>query len=353
MLHRRTFLSGTVSAMAASATPPAATAGGVQSTAGQPPRKVIIGTMMQSFWGKHPGLDARLDQLASALHGMNEEARRRYGRGLDLAILPETCVSGEADGDALAHSYPFDGAMGRVFSQTASEHRCYVIVSTYLREAQDARRCSNAAVLVGRDGKMAGIYRKVHLVPSPDGSKFEGGATPGRDFPIFDCDFGKVGIQICYDMEFDQGWRELARKGAELIAWPTQSPQRSQPAARAMEQRCYIVSSTWRNNASIFEPTGKLAAQVEPPGQLLVHEIDLSYAILPWSGKLRNGKALQQKYGDKVGFRYYEDEDLGIFWSNDPQVPIRQMAESLGLREAHEELAHVRELYRKAGVRGY
>jgi predicted amidohydrolase len=314
---------------------------------------VIIGTMMQSFWGEHPGLDARLDQLSAALDRMSAESKRRYGRGLDLAILPETCISGEADGDALARSFPFDGPMGRTFSRAAAEHRCYVVVSTYLREADDARRCSNAAVLVGRDGKVAGIYRKVHLVPSPDGHNFEGGATPGREFPVFGCDFGKLGIQICYDMEFDPGWRELARNGAEIIAWPTQSPQRSQPSARAMEQRCYIVSSTWRNNASIFEPTGKIAAHIEPPGQLLVHEIDLSYAILPWSSKLKNGKALQQKYGDKVGFHYYEDEDLGIFWSNDPNMPVREMAASLGLREAHEELARVRELYRKAGVAGY
>jgi hypothetical protein len=120
-----------------------------------------------------------------------------------------------------------------------------------------------------------------------------------------------------------------------------------------MQQRCYIVSSTWRNNASVFEPTGKIAAQIRPPQQVLVHELDLSYAILPWSGKLRNGKALAEKYGAKIGFRYYEDEDCGIFWSNDPGAPVGQMARSLGLREAEEQLADVRALYRKAGVLDY
>jgi len=37
--------------------------------------------------------------------------------------------------------------------------------------------------------------------------------------------FGRVGIQICYDMEFDRGWDELSRQGCDLVAWPTQSPQ--------------------------------------------------------------------------------------------------------------------------------
>ena len=58
----------------------------------------------------------------------------------------------------------------------------------------------------------------------------EHGSTPGKEEPVFQCDFGKLGIQICYDMDFDYGWRELARQGAELVAWPTQSPQTSQPA---------------------------------------------------------------------------------------------------------------------------
>jgi predicted amidohydrolase len=349
MLDRRLLLQGLGSAALA----PAAVIPPTPSTAGQPPRKVIVGTMMQPFWGEHPGLAARLDQLASAVREMVADSKNKYGRGIDLAILPETSISGEAYGDALARSVPYQGAVAATFEKLARDHNCYIVVSTYLREANNPQRCSNASVLIARNGQVAGIYRKIHLVPSGDGKTFEGGTTPGKDLPVFQCDFGKLAIQICYDMEFDRGWQELAAKGAELIAWPTQSPQRAQPSARAMAQRCYIVSSTWRNNASIFEPTGKITASIQPPAKVLVHELDLSYAILPWSGALKNGKALQAKYGGKVGYRYYEDEDLGIFWSNDPNTTIRQMADSLGLREASDELAKVKELYRQAHILDY
>jgi hypothetical protein len=179
----------------------------------------------------------------------------------------------------------------------------------------------------------------------------EGGCTLGDKMPVFDCDFGKLGIQICYDIEFNDGWEELARQGAELVVWPTQSPQTSQPAFRAKQNRCYIVSSTWRNNASIFEPTGKIAAQIKPPESILVHELDLSYALLLWNAKLRNGEALRQAYGGKVGFHYYEDEDRGIFWSNDPKTPISEMVRSIGVLELEEELAQVARFYRKVGRR--
>jgi len=323
------------------------------STSGLAPRKVIAGTAMHAFWVTYPGLEKRLADLSSIVDRMAEEAKRKHGRGLDLAILPEAAVTGEVGRDALAQSVAWDGPMGATFSALARRHRTYIIVPTYLREANDTGRCSNAAVLVDRSGKLAGVYRKAHLVPGADGKWMEGGSTPGAEFPVFDCDFGTLGIQICYDMEFDRGWQELAAKGAELIAWPTQSPQTSQPAARAMQQRCHIISSTWRNNASVFEPTGKIPAQLKVPSGVMVHELDLSYALLPWSGKLRNGKAMQEKYGDRVGFRYYEDEDYGIFWSNDAAMPVRRMVEGLGLREVEEELAYVRGCYRKAGVAGY
>jgi apolipoprotein N-acyltransferase len=227
------------------------------------------------------------------------------------------------------------------------------VVPTYLLDSPEKKLCSNAAILVGRKGEVVGIYRKVHLVVSLEHGTMEGGATPGDALPVFQCDFGKLGIQICYDMNFADGWAQLARRGAELIAWPSQSPQTSQPAFRARQQRCYIVSSTWRHNASIFEPTGKIAAQITPPQRILVEELDLSYAILPWSSKLGNGAALKQAYGDKVGFHYYEDEDLGIFWSNDPGITVGEMVRSIGVLEIEEEMARVREFYRKAGVPRY
>ncbi len=341
MIKRRALLAGAVAAAA----PLAVTRRNSES----PPRKVIVGTAMQPFWVPYPGLDKRLDELTAIVDRMAAESKRQHGRGLDLAILPEAAITGEVGRDALPQSVPYQGAMSRAFAQAARKHHCYIVVPTYLREADDPKCCSNAALLIDRKGELAGTYRKVHLVVAADGKTMEGGSTPGREQPVFACDFGKLGIQICYDMEFDSGWRELANKGAEIIAWPTQSPQTAQPAARAAADRCYIVSSTWRHNASIFEPTGKIAAQIKPPDQVLVHELDLSYAILPWSSKLKNGRALREMYGDKVGFRYYEDEDLGLFWSNDPKTPVRQMAQALGLLEADEELARVTDAYRKWG----
>jgi len=338
-----------------------------KSTSDRLPRKVTVGTVMQPFWGKHPGLEKRLHLLTDIVDRLQVQSQERYGRGLDLAVLPEMAVTGEGEsvGNAMEWSFPLEGPVKDTFVRKALEHHCHIVVPLYLLEGKNTKSCSNAAVLFGRKGEVAGIYRKVHLVVDSQTDALEHGATPGKEVPVFSCDFGKLGIQICYDMDFDYGWRELARQGAEIVAWPTQSPQTTRPVPRAIEGSTYIISSTWRHNASIFEPTGKIISQVRwqqimgdpsSAGNLLldnntlVQEFDLSYAIVPWSATLKNGELLTRTFGDKVGYRYYEDEDRGLFWSNDPQMTIRQMLRTLNLEEEREELQQARERYSKAGV---
>src|ERR1022692_637534 len=181
-MHRRTFLTS-VSGLAAtgSALPVAGSApAGIRMTSNTLPRKVIIGTAIQDLWGSYPGLRQRLDQLTRLVDRMVEQSDKKYGRGPDLAILTETAVTGEAGKDARACAVPLDGPLPEAFSRKATEHRCYIVAPTYLL-APDGKRCSNAAILFGRDGAVAGIYRKVHLVVAPDSGSMEGGVTVGAD----------------------------------------------------------------------------------------------------------------------------------------------------------------------------
>jgi len=322
-------------------------------TSDLPPRKVIVGTAVQPLPAPYPGLEKRLAQLTDLVDRMADAARAKYGRGLDLVVLPEAAVTAGSGVNVASGPISFEGPVKDAFARKAREHRCYIVVPMSLLEDAKKHVYFNAAILLGRQGEVVGIYRKVHSAVENGSDSFEDGATPGRDEPVFQCDFGKVGIQICFDMEYDYGWKELARKGADLVVWPTASPQTAHPAFRAMQYRYYIVSSPHRDNASIFEPTGKIMAQVRPPERVLVQELDLSYALLHWSSQLQEGEILKKKYGDKVGFRYYSEEDCGIFWSNDPNLTIGRMIRGEGLGEAEDELLRIGELYRKAGLHGY
>lgn len=302
------------------------------------PRKVIIATAVRTMFNWFPPLEDRLNVLAGLVDEMAEQAGRQYpGHGLDLAVLPETAVW-RAEGSAKDRCVPLEGPVLDTMGAKARQHETYLVVAMYLTENDTDH--SNAAVVLNRQGEVAGIYRKVFAVPGEDGL-LEGGIQAGKDFPVFECDFGRIGAQICYDMMFDDGWPVLARKGAEIVVWPTQSPQTARPACRALTHRYYVVSSTWRNNAAIYEPTGMTAAQITDQG-VLAHQIDLDYVLLGWAANLRGGAALKEKYGDRIGFNYYEAEDRGIFWSNDPDMPIRRMIAEAGFAEDFQELARAR-----------
>src|SRR5437867_2465901 len=87
-MKRRSFLTtlGAVPALAAASLP---------SSASRALRKVVVGTVMQPFWVDDPELTTRLSELG-AIIDMQAESRRKCGRGLDIAVLPECAVTGEA-----------------------------------------------------------------------------------------------------------------------------------------------------------------------------------------------------------------------------------------------------------------
>jgi len=96
------------------------------------------------------------------------------------------------------------------------------------------------------------------------------------------------------------------------------------PSNYALEHRYYIVSACPRNHSAVYNPVGMIEAEIAQEG-VLVHEIDLAYAVCGWDAGWDDGAALKRKYGDKVGFTYYFGEDCGIFWSNDPKTSIAQL----------------------------
>jgi hypothetical protein len=125
------------------------------------------------------------------------------------------------------------------------------------------------------------------------------------------------------------------------VALPSASPQTLRPSAQALRHHFYVVTSTPRDNASMFDPIGRTVAQMTDAPGVEVHEIDLAYAILHWSEGLHEGHGLTDRFGTKVGGDYSTREDTGVFWSNDPTLSIGAMIRQVGLREMPDEIARM------------
>ena len=283
----------------------------------QLPRKVVVGSVVCGFDEIFDmPLEKRLQRMDEFVDGMEAMSRAQYpGRRLDLAVLMEWFISrpGKTT-DQMAVRY---AEVSERISACARSHGCYLIAPMCLREEGEPARFSNASFLYDRQGRLVGVYRKVH----PTMGNEETNITPGREFPVFDCDFGRLGIQVCYDVMFPDGWQALANKGAEIVAFPSETSVTSGPSMYALQHRYYVVSAVPKYHAAVYNPVGMIEAEAKDEG-VMVHQIDLAYAV---AGPSDQGVGLKAKYGDKLGMNYYVGENVGIYWSNDPAMTIGQM----------------------------
>ena len=225
-------------------------------------------------------------------------------RRADLALLPETF-----NGPWVQIAEPLDGPVGQLMAEKARQWRMYVSGSFYERRGD---LVLNTAPLFDREGRLVGSYSKNQLYDPEE----DEGATPGVGFPVFQTDFGKVGIIICYDSWFPETVRLLAYKGAELILFPNAGYFTGLMPARAADNGVWIAVSSLSGPAGVGDPGGACAGEIEPNptrhapssilaverdeiGRMLLVTLDLSRRYSPhwWGGPMRSapgGRRLRQ-----------------------------------------------------------
>jgi predicted amidohydrolase len=142
----------------------------------------------------------------------------------------------------------------------------------------------NTAVLIDRKGDLAGSYRKTHLPRE----EWEAGLTPGNQYPVFDTDFGKVGLLICWDIQFPEPARSMALKGAEVILLPIWGGSDVLARARAIENHVFLVSSSYDMRSFVVDPTGAVLAEATADQPVAGAKLELDKQILqPWLGDMK------------------------------------------------------------------
>ncbi|MHC4559244.1 MAG: carbon-nitrogen hydrolase family protein, partial [Planctomycetota bacterium] len=116
----------------------------------------------------------------------------------DLIVVPEACDRpGGFSLEKLRLYYQVrKDQIQKYFAKIARENNCYIVYSAH-REMPDGTR-RNSSVLIDRNGNVAGIYNKNH----PTIGEIEKGILCGRDAPVIECDFGRVAMAICFDLNF-------------------------------------------------------------------------------------------------------------------------------------------------------
>ncbi len=219
--------------------------------------------------------DAR--ESLTAFEGKLEEAASLRP---DIICLPEgiTVVGNPQSYIDVSEAVP--GPTTRRLGRLAEKLRSYIVAGIYEREGTAVY---NTAVLIDRDGKLAGRYRKTHLPRE----EWEAGLTPGNEYPVFETDFGKVGLMICWDVQFPEPARAMALKGAELLLLPIWGGSDLLTRARAKENHVFLVSSGYDMRSFIVDPTGAVIAEATDTHPIAVAEVHLDQQLFqPWLGDM-------------------------------------------------------------------
>lgn len=223
----------------------------------------------------------RTDSAAESVSRFIAAIHTTVPENTDLVVLPEgiTVVgTGKKYADV---AEPIPGPTTEALGQAARRHKTYIAAGIYEREAN---AIYNTAVLIDRQGRFAGKYRKVYIPRE----EFEGGITPGSDYPVFRTDFGTIGMMICWDVQYPDPARALARRGAEIILMPIWGGNETLGKARAIENHVFLASSGYGYPTYIMDPDGEIVAAAPNRGQAAVAVIDLNRRYADrWLGDMR------------------------------------------------------------------
>ena len=254
----------------------------------------LIQMSLKADTGKSP--EQIRDAMVEAHLPLVDEAGRRGVQVLCLQEVftqPYFCPSQDAKWYAAAEPIP-DGPTVKLMQERAKKHRMVIVAPLY-EEAMTGVYYNTAAV-IDADGSYLGKYRKTHI-PQVAGFYEKFFFKPGNSgWPVFQTAYCKLGVYICYDRHFPEGWRALALNGAEYIVNPSATVaglsqylwELEQPAS-AVANGCYIGAvnrvgreAPWNigefyGSSYFVNPRGKIIAKASPDkDELISAEMDMN-----------------------------------------------------------------------------
>lgn len=236
--------------------------------------------------------------VPEALRRLDDAAAQARAQGAELLVTPEMGLTGYAIGPerAAALAEPSDGPMARAVAAIARRHGIAIVYG--YPELRPQGRPFNAAQAIAPDGTPLAHYRKTHLFGDMDRAQFSAGDAASQ---VVEWRGWRLGLLICYDVEFPETVRLLALQGADAVLVPTANmlgfdevPRILVPA-RACENRLFLAyanacgseaATAYGGLSTVCAPDGRVVCEADRGNALMV-------AGLPHSALRSAGAASQ------------------------------------------------------------
>ncbi|MCK5277005.1 MAG: carbon-nitrogen hydrolase family protein [Cyclobacteriaceae bacterium] len=280
------------------------------------PREVVVASIdLRGIWP--------VDTIEERINDILRRMENVYVFEPDLICLPETFQTSWVREERMVEDYAEDettpGPVTSIIAEEAKKQNSYIVCPLVTKKDG---HYYNSAILINRKGEIEGVYHKAHLVPS---EIEEVNLTPGTLEPlVFNTDFGKVGMQICYDANWFDCWEHLKKQGAEIICFPSQAPFINVLKHHAWINQAYIVSSTGEGSR-IIDITGDEIAVSGQFERWVCDTINLEKVLIHVWPYIRKVKDIREKYRQKVKIKIYHPENWITIESRDPDVKVHEI----------------------------
>ena len=277
---------------------------------------------------KKTGRPVRVVSLSfrdKALQEIVARVNREGARGADLIVLPETWRGQKGD-----TSEPLDGPTVTAMAALAARHSMYIVCPI---DRKDGTRRLNTAVLLDRQGRVACAYDKVY--PYWEEFDLDPPVMAGHVAPVVQTELGRIGLAICFDVNFPEVWQQLADQGAELVIWPSAYSAGMSLMAHAINHHYYIVTSTLLGDCLVFDITGRVIHDQRDKNLNISRvTLDLDRGIYHQNFNIGHRDRLLREHGEDVEQEEWLDrEQWFVLRAKRQGVSARALARQYGLEE--------------------
>jgi len=281
------------------------------------------------------------DRLRKTLARMSEYVDQAAELGSDLVIFPEIC-NRLGSPDDLQFDEPLDGQTITTIAHKAQEHGMYVVCPLITREGG---KRYNSSVLLGRDGAVAGVYHKNF----PIHGELDEDIVPGTETPVFETDLGRVGLCICFDLNYWEVGSGLCENKAELVLWSSMWPGGRMLTRWAIEFGFYI-GAVCSEQSTFVDVAGREIISVKRDisgksgsAPIVTATLDLDSRLLHHDYNVNRLSGLYEKYGATAAYaEWLSHECLLVFRSRLPNVSSDDLIAEFGLETMRDYLARAR-----------
>lgn len=254
-------------------------------------------------------------------------------KGVDVVLLPETWRSQDHTPETL------EGPTVTTLRRLAQKYNTYIVCPI---DRQDGELRLNTAVLIDRKGEIGCLYDKVY--PYWSEYALNPSVNVGSHVPVYEADFGKVGMAICFDVNFPEVWQRLADQGAELVLWPSAYSAGRSLQAHAINHHYYIVTSTYTPDCIVYDINGEEIVYEKGEGVNITHvTLDLDRGIYHQNFNTDKMEKLLAERSDDVELeQWLQREQWYVLRAKRPGVSLRALAREYGMEELRDYLSRSR-----------